>query len=302
MRIIKKSALLILLALLINIIFTDVLVYALTTVNNGEKITVGAGTRVGFNATTGPSGTQKQKNPSSQSSSSQTNIKRSQEKQQKPGTSNWKYTPDYTLRKSTPGYSYVEYYITSSSGSVNHGLSAGTRIKNTSGKTIGTVTPGGRILLTDGGNSSSKSKKDVITTKTTVKKGSTYTKKVKTVRYDWTIKNITDSSIKPDTRTTTGPTLPYTFKYTGTYRIEAVPYCYYEQGYDETTIITKYKNGVPQGSTSTTKFVVTKKYHAYDEKNKSVFTVIVTADDIDKEVVIPPSVPKTVKAIDELVE
>ena len=351
MRIIKKSALLILLALLINIIFTDVVVYA-AQLNNGDTEEIKKGEKVDFNADPGskgkssgsgnqnknngnqstksnqsssvskgknpgsssirtnPGSNSKQKTPGSnnnENQSTKTNQSQSTSKGKNPGSSSIQISPGSNSKQKTPGssnrgsssnnYGFIvgsgAFGYTPGNGNVFGTVTGGSKvILRQGGHVIGTVTPGGRVMLTDGGSSSSKKQtkttRSKTTTSTSTTKGNTYTKKIRTERYDWTIENVSDKSIAKVERSTSGPTLTYTFNHTGKYYIEAVPYCYYEQGYDETTTTTTRRDGKVISRKHDTKFVKTKSYYAHDTKNKSTFTVIVTLDDVGEPIKLPP--------------
>ena len=334
MKHLNKGILLIVFALLLNIVFFNLLVYA-NTVNNGDTEEIKEGEKVDFNADPGSegkgSGSGNQSN-NNENQSTKTNQSQSTSKGKNPGSSSIQISPGSNSKQKTPGSRYpVPTDPSNRNSNGNYGFIVGSgafgytpgngyypgdpgvRLVDQDGNVVGTVTAGGRVILTDRGSSFSKKQtkttRSKTTTSTSTTKGNTYTKKVRTVRYDWTIENVSDKSIPTVKRSTEKPTYTHTFNHTGKYYIEAVPYCYYEQGYDETTTTTTKRDGKVISRKHDTKFVKTKSYYAHDTKNKSTFTVIVTLDDVGEPVKLPPPDPgigdpekSDVKPVYELVE
>ena len=326
MKHLNKGILLIVFALLLNIVFFNLLVYA-NTVNNGDTEKIKKGEKVDFNANPGSegkgSGSGNQSN-NNENQSTKTNQSQSTSKGKNPGSSSIQISPGSNSKQKTPGSRYPvptdpNGFIVGGSGAFGSltdlevSKQSGWTIAVQDGNVVGIVTPDGRVILTNGGSSSSKEQtkttRSKTTTSTSTTKGNTYTKKVRTVRYDWTIENVSDKSIPTVKRSTEKPTYTHTFNHTGKYYIEAVPYCYYEQGYDETTTTTTKRDGKVISRKHDTKFVKTKSYYAHDTKNKSTFTVIVTLDDVGEPVDLPPPDPgigdpekSDVKPVYELVE
>lgn len=323
----KKDVFLIVCALFISVLLFQIPVHA-KKVENGGSTTVQQGTKVGFKAGSGSSedsiendgesieerestGGGKKTTPGSSSSSDSYKSK--------PGSSGTNSSHDEQMQIQlllSQGYELRQV----SGHGMQYAKSAGTKkvgnytltryiVKNSKGQTLGYATPGGsqRILVLEKTEPKTKPK-PVITTSTSTTKGNTYTKKIRTVRYDWTIENVSDKSTPTVKRSTEKPTYTHTFNHTGKYYIEAVPYCYYEQGYDETTTTTTRRDGKVISRKYDTKFVKTKSYYAHDTNNKSTFTVVVTLDDVGKPIKLPPDPGRgdpegsNVKPVYELVE
>lgn len=133
------------------------------------------------------------------------------------------------------------------------------------------------------------------------------TRKAATLHWDWTLKNVTDSSIPSWTRRTEKHYLRERFPASGKWRVETIPYCSFERGYtiNDRIIIKNFLGDIVR-STNKPKQVTTKKWNDYDSNWKAVYEFYIHLEDIDKEIVIPlknewKRIPLS-EIIDELVE
>lgn len=133
------------------------------------------------------------------------------------------------------------------------------------------------------------------------------TKKAKTLHWDWTLKNVTDSSVPSWTRRTEKHYLKERFPASGKYRVETIPYCSFEKGYtiNDRIIIKNFLGDIVR-STNKPKRMTTKKWKSHDKNWKAVYEFYIHLEDVDKEIEIPlknewKRIPSS-EIMDELVE
>ncbi|WP_040214678.1 hypothetical protein [Clostridium polynesiense] len=127
-------------------------------------------------------------------------------------------------------------------------------------------------------------------------------KNKKLVKYDWTIRNKTDSSVPVETASTKKLNLKWTARYTGDYEVIAKPLCSWDVGYETTHKVTITSSKGKVVTKSYTQFHKTHTVTEYYTPGIRKYNFKISLKDLNKPFDVHPPKQVQVDAIDELVE